>query len=365
MRIPFVDLKPALAATRRDWERNLRKLSQRASYILGPMGAAFEEEFAAAMGGRFAVAVGSGSAAIELSLRALDIGPGNEVQTSGLTAPFTAVAIQSSGAKATFADIDPETLLIDPQDAANRITAKTAAMVPVHLYGQPLALERFAGIARSARIALIQDACQAHGARCADRSFAEYSPFVAYSFYPTKNLGCLGDGGAIATNRPGVAKKLREMRDGGRRGGQVSYGPGINSRLDEMQACYLRAFLHKLGEWNDRRRELARHYDRALAEIDGIRPIRRVEGSVAHLYVVRATKRDRLREFLTANGIGTAIHYPRPLHLHPAFAGKLKRGDLPHAERACREIVSLPLHPYLPIRAVETIANTIRRFYAS
>jgi dTDP-3-amino-3,4,6-trideoxy-alpha-D-glucose transaminase len=229
--------------------------------------------------------------------------------------------------------------------------------MPVHLYGQPCALERF----RKMRLTLIQDACQAHGIR----GLARFSGYVCYSFYPTKNLGCLGDGGAIVTNRASVNKRLRLWRDGGRQGGQVSHFAGVNSRLDEMQSCYLRAFLPRLGEWNARRARLAAIYDEELGGCAGVRLLKRSPESVHHLYVIRAGRRDRLKEYLAAKGIGTAIHYPVPLHLHGAFAGaRQKKGSLPHAERACREILSLPLGPYLSDSSAREVAECVRSFYA-
>ena len=212
---------------------------------------------------------------------------------------------------------------------------------------------------------MIQDACQAHGAHFHGDSLAEFSRYVCYSFYPTKNLGCLGDGGAIVTNSLTIDRRQRAWRDGGRKGGQVSYFPGINSRLDEMQACYLRAFLPQLGEWNAWRGRIARLYDEALLDCPGVRPVKRGPDSVHHLYVIRADRRDRLREYLAEQGIGTGIHYPVPMHLHPAFAmAKQKKGDLPHSEQACREILSLPLWPYLPESDAAQVAGAIRSFYS-
>jgi dTDP-3-amino-3,4,6-trideoxy-alpha-D-glucose transaminase len=360
MNIAVVNLRPALEATRPAWEARLAELFGRMQFVLGPQVTAFEEEFAAAMGAKFAIGVANGTDAITLSLREASVT--GEVITTAMTAPFTGVAILAAGvSRIRFADIDPDTMQIDPDDLGNRLTKKTQAIVPVHLYGQPCLIERIAKLARDSRLALIQDACQAHGAA----EFTKYGARVAYSFYPTKNLGCLGDGGAIVTNSPAVAKRIRQMRDGGRRGGQVSYGPGINSRLDEMQACYLRAFLPKLGEWNDWRRRVAAQYDQELRDCPGIRLLKRDERSVCHLYVIRAAKRDRLREALAQQGIGTGIHYPMPMHLHPAFAANgLKRGDLPHTERAAREIVSLPVWPYLSKDDVSRVAEAIRRFYS-
>jgi dTDP-4-amino-4,6-dideoxygalactose transaminase len=236
----------------------------------------------------------------------------------------------------------------------------------VHLYGQPCDLPRLAGIARRRGLVLLQDACQAHGAQAAGRPFTSFSPAVAYSSYPTKNLPCLGDGGAVLTGSRAVAEKLRRLRDGGRRGDQVARARAINSRLDEMQACYLRAFLPKLAEWNQHRARLAALYDEALAGCQGVRPLVRRVGSVCHLYVVRAAQRTRLRKFLAERGVLTAVHYPVPLHMQPAFRDcGMKRGGLPAVERACREVLSLPLWPYMPEPAVEEVAARVREFYGA
>ncbi len=350
IRIPLANLASAIAETAPVWQAHLAEMHQRSHYILGPQVAAFEREFAAAMGAKEAVGVASGSDAITVALRALRVQ--GDVLTSAMTAPFTGVAIRAAGARPVFADVDPETLLMDLDDARQRITKTTAAIVPVHLYGQPLDLTPLKGV----RLPILQDACQAHGAPlCGLR---------AYSFYPTKNLGALGDGGAIVTDDARLAQRLREIRDGGRRNDQIAHVEGINSRLDEMQACYLRAFLPQLATWNERRRQLAARYDAGLAGCAGIRPLARVPGSVAHLYVVRAKRRDPLRLHLQQHGIASGIHYPRPLHLHPAFrdAG-LKRGDLPHAERAAREIISLPLHAHLSDADLDEVVATVRSFY--
>jgi dTDP-4-amino-4,6-dideoxygalactose transaminase len=356
MRIPQANLKPLLRATAPAWRSNLRRLLVRGQFILGEEVEAFEKEFAAAMGARYAVGVGSGTAAIELSLR--DAGITGDVLTSALTAPFTAVGIQSAGCRPRFADINPDTLQMDPDDAARRVTSRTQAILPVHLYGQPCALDAF----RKLGLPLIQDACQAHGASFKTKPLVALSRYVAYSFYPTKNLGCLGDGGAIVTNHAAIAQRLKMARDGGRRGDQVSHVPGINSRLDPMQCCFLRAFLPHLHEWNTHRARIASIYDDELEGCLGIRMLKRTRDSVHHLYVIRAEKRDQLREYLASHGIGTGVHYPVPLHKHPAFA---ERVVLPNAERAVREIVSLPLWPYLRENAARSVARRIRKFYGS
>jgi dTDP-3-amino-3,4,6-trideoxy-alpha-D-glucose transaminase len=347
MKIPMVNLRPMLAATEPAWRANLARLFDRMHFILGEQVAAFETEMAAAFGAKHAVAVGNGTAAIELGLRALGLGEsGGEVVVPALTSPFTAQAVLAAGCRPRFADVDEETLLLDPDFP---VTRRTRAVIPVHLYGQPCEIPR--------GIAVMQDACQAHGAPVAGRA-------VAYSFYPTKNLPCLGDGGAITTDSARLAARLRSLRDGGRRNDQVARERAINSRLDEIQACYLRAFLPKLAEWNACRVRLAKLYDAALADCSGLRPIARREGSVCHLYVVRAARRERLRKFLGEGGIMTGVHYPVPLHLQPAFRDRrLKKGDLPVAERACREILSLPLWPGMAEAAVDEVADQVRRFY--
>jgi dTDP-3-amino-3,4,6-trideoxy-alpha-D-glucose transaminase len=348
----MVNLRPMLAATEPAWRANLARLFDRMHFILGEQVSAFEQELAAAFGARHAVAVGTGTAAIELGLRAVGLGEsGGEVIVPALTSPFTAQAILAAGCRPRFADVDEEHLLLAPVSAGKR----TKAIVPVHLYGQPCD----PGEWQAPGLKIVQDACQAHAAPIGFGSPA------AYSFYPTKNLPCLGDGGAVLTDSPALAVRLRNLRDGGRNNDQVARERALNSRLDEMQACYLRAFLPKLPAWNADRVRLAALYDEALAGCPGVRPVARRAGSVCHLYVVRAKRRERLREFLNNCGIATGVHYPVPLHLQPAFREfGPKRGALPVAERACREIVSLPLWPCMPESMVFEVADRIREFYA-
>ena len=356
MAVPSVNFGPLLQATRERWQALVAQFFARQQFILGEQVRAFETEFAAAMGARFAVGVGNGTDAIQLSMMASGIK--GEVLTTAMTAPFTGIGILSAGCSIRFADVDPDTLQIDPADAGNRLRKKTSAVVPVHLYGQPCDIKAV----RKLGLPVVQDACQAHGAAV----FATHSPTVAYSFYPTKNLGCLGDGGAVVTNSAGMAAKLRELRDGGRRGGQVTYVRGINSRLDELHACYLRAFLEKLTAWNEDRRRIAALYDEGLRGVDGVRVVKRTVESVCHLLVIRAKKRDKLRAFLKTKGIGSGIHYPVPMHLHPTYkeCGQ-KRGDLPVAEKASREILSLPIYPYLSANAVDEVVERVREFYGA
>lgn len=363
-KIPMVNLAPLLEATAPAWRHNLERLFATMQFVLGDQVREFEREFAAALGSKHVTAVGSGTAAVELGLRAAGVCHARqEAIVPALTSPFTAIAICNAGARPVFADVDPDHLLIDPEDAAKRITSRTAAIVPVHLYGQICDLGRLRTLAREAKVPMIQDACQAHGATYKGRPLTQFSESVAYSFYPTKNLGCLGDGGAVATRSARLAARLRLLRDGGRRGDQVSRCPAINSRLDEMQACFLRAFLPKLREWNSHRARLAALYDEALAGCPQARPVLRGADSANHLYVIRVPSRERLRAHLAEHGIGSAVHYPMPLHLQPAFA-RYATGRFPRAERACREILSLPLWPHMPDSAVLAVAGHIREFFA-
>ena len=355
--ISMFDIAPQLAATRAAWTANLDRLFERMHFIGGEQLAQFETEFAVAMDARFTIGVGNGTSALELCLRAAGLGgSGREVIVPALTSLFTAQAIVAAGCVPRFADVDPETLLLDAGEVARLIGRKTGAIMPVHLYGHPCDLPRIARLARDARVALVQDACQAHGARCEGRPLTDFSPYVAYSFYPTKNLGALGDGGAVATHSSSVANKIRLLRDGGRRNDQVSRIVAGNSRLDEMQCCYLRAFLPQLEAWTARRRRLADLYDEELRETSRVRPVPRGDGSVDHLYVVRARNREKLREDLARQGIMTAVHYPVPLHRQPAFRSKDR---LPHAERASREVLSLPLWPFLPEKNVREVTGAL------
>jgi dTDP-3-amino-3,4,6-trideoxy-alpha-D-glucose transaminase len=361
MVIPQVDLRHRLSETEPEWRKNLERVLERAQFVLGEESSSFEREFASATHARFAVGVGNGTDALELCLREQSItSPYQEVITSPLTASFTGLAILRAGASVRFADIDPETLLLDAGSVAARLTHRTAAIIPVHLYGQPCSLDVFRELGRP----VIQDACQAHGAMHNELPLTNYSVSVAYSFYPTKNLGCLGDGGAVATNDESTAERIRALRNGGRREDHVSHVKGVNSRLDELQACFLRAFLPCLEKWNSSRASLANLYDELLGSCPGITLLKRSTESVNHLYVVRAERREALRDFLLSNGILTAVHYPVPLHSQPAFVDcGVRPGELPHVEKACAEILSLPLWPDLRPDSVAFIARTIRSFY--
>jgi dTDP-4-amino-4,6-dideoxygalactose transaminase len=370
-RIPFVRLAASQTQIAREYQRVIARVIARGRFILGDEVRRFEAEFATFCEAKYCVAVASGTEALSIAMRTSGIAPGRgqQVITTPLTASFTAHAIVAAGARPVFADIDPDSLLLDPKAAAARITTHTAAIIPVHLYGQVCDLHAFHALAKKHHIALIQDAAQAHGSNYHGRPLADDSDWVAFSFYPTKNLGALGDGGALVTRRRSLAEAACRFRDGGRAGGShVAHTEGINSRLDELQAALLRVNLRALKAWNRRREQIAARYDRLLRDIapDRVRLLPRTAhgASSNHLYVIRAAQRGSLRRFLLEKGIETGIHYELPLHLHPAFRSfGYRRGDLPHAERAAREICSLPMHPFLSNAEVDRVVDAIARFY--
>lgn len=360
-RIPFIDLRPG------DDEADVRaaidRVITRGWFVLGPEVEAFEQEFAAAAGAAHAVGVANGTDAIALLLRAAGIGPGDEVIVPAMTAAFTGLAVQMAGATPVFADVDADTLTLDPRAAAAAVTSRTRALVPVHLYGQAADLDALSDVATRRHLALIEDCCQAHGATCRGEPVGTRGFGAAFSFYPTKNLGALGDGGAATTNDAGTAARLRRLRNGGQGDRYHHVEPGINSRLDEVQAAILRARLPRLPAATARRRALAARYRRDLpASLVTIRE--RDAGHVYHLFPVLSPEREALQQHLAAAGIETLIHYPVPLHRQQAFAvgAGFSRPDCPVAERAAGQLLSLPLHPRLADADVDRVAATVDLF---
>jgi dTDP-4-amino-4,6-dideoxygalactose transaminase len=331
-------------------------------YILGEHTQAFEQEFAAYLGVPFACGVGSGTEALHLALRACGIGAGAEVITVSHTAVATVSAIELAGATPVLVDIDPITYTIDPRQIETAITPRTKAIIPVHLYGGTADLAPILDLARRYQLKLIEDCAQAHGARYADRVVGSYGDIACFSFYPTKNLGAIGDGGLVATRDPAMAEKLGLLRQYGWRERYISEIAGWNTRLDEIQAAVLRVKLRYLDEDNARRWRLAKVYDQLLAGMT--LPVETPHTRhVYHLYVIRHPRRDALMQFLHERGIGSAIHYPVPVHLQPAYRGRLGDvGSLPHTEQAAREIVSLPMYPELGAENVKVVAQAILEF---
>ena len=366
MTVPFVDFKAQVAALRPELDAAIARVLDSGFFILGPEGEALERELAQGFGAGDAVGVANGTEAIQLALLGLGVGGGDEVVTSPLTAAFTGMAILATGARPVFADVDPVTLNVSPETLRKAVTPLTKALLPVHLYGHPCDLEPMQELARERGVALVEDACQAHGALYKGRPVGALSGMGALSFYPTKNLGALGDGGAILVNDGALAKRLRRLRNGGQSDRYHHELPGLNSRLDEIQAAILRVKLAHLPASNERRRTLARTY---LDGLDGTGLGLPVEQPYArsahHLFVVRHPKRDALMAALKQKGIGTLIHYPIPLHLQPAFAPLGgRRGDFPVAEKAAAEILSLPLYPELEDAQVRAVVAALREAVA-
>jgi dTDP-4-amino-4,6-dideoxygalactose transaminase len=355
VRIPFMALRPAEDAAAVD--AAIRRVVDRGWYVLGPEVDSFEQAFAAAVGNRHAVGVGTGTDAIALALRALGIGPGDEVVTSPLSAAYTALAVMMAGARPVFADIDPERLTLDPRAAAAAIGPRTAAILPVHLYGQAADIVALAALAERHGLALVEDCCQSHLATAGGRPVGSWGAASAYSFYPTKNLGALGDGGAVTTNDEALAARVKRLRNGGQADRYHHVEFGVNTRLDEIQAAILAARLPFLAGWTDRRRALAGVYREALTGAGAVSvPPELDPGHVYHLFPVLSPRREALRDHLSRAGIETLIHYPVPIPRQPALAG-VDPAQCPVADRVCGEVLSLPLYPSMPrAHAAETAA---------
>jgi dTDP-3-amino-3,4,6-trideoxy-alpha-D-glucose transaminase len=337
----------------------IRRVVDSGWYVLGPEVEAFETEFAAASGAAHAVGVGSGTDAIALTLRALGIGPGDEVVTTPLSAAYTALAVLQVGARPVFADIDPDRLTLAPEAVTAALTSRTAALLPVHLYGQPADMSALAAIAARHRLALVEDCCQAHLATCCGQPVGTFGAAGAFSFYPTKNLGALGDGGAIVTNDALLAARVRRLRNGGQMERYQHVEPGWNSRLDEIQAAVLRARLPLLPTWTERRRRLSHLYREALRDVPVVIPPELDPGHVYHLFPIRSVRRAQLRIHLEAEGITTLVHYPVPIPHQAALAGAAP-AECPTATRVCGELVSLPLHPGLTDADVRLVVTAMR-----
>jgi dTDP-4-amino-4,6-dideoxygalactose transaminase len=355
--ISFLQLTPGedASAVREAMER----VVTRGWFVLGPELDAFEKEFAAASGAAESVGVGTGTDALAIALRALGIGAGDEVITTPLSAAYSALAIMMAGARPVFADIEPERLTLDPQAAAAAVTSRTAAIMPVHLYGQAADMPALAAVAARHNLAIVEDCCQAHLATCAGRPVGSFGAAAAFSFYPTKNLGALGDGGAITTSDARIAAHAKRLRNGGQTDRYHHGEFGVNSRLDEIQAAVLRARLGFLPGWTARRRALAREYRARLSSVAAVTvPPVFDDGHVYHLFPVRSTSRDAVQKALRDAGIESLIHYPVPIPKQPALAPE-RPADCPIANRVCGEILSLPLYPTLPADAIDRVVGAL------
>jgi len=337
-------------------------------YILGPNVEAFEREWSAFTCQAHTVGVGNGTDAIRIALLALGVKPGDEVISPAFNVAYTALAVASIGAVNVFVDCDPLTMLMDINKVRAAVSMKTRAIVPVHLYGRMVDVKSLRSIANEYGLMIVEDAAQCHGASYMGDPPGQHSHAVAYSFYPTKNLGALGEAGAITTNIDVVADRARLLRDGGRTDRYLHVLPGINSCLDEMQAAVLRVKLPHLKKATFQRREVANRYELELRGMHSVKTIApRFTGgdSVHHLYVIRVRKRDELRQWLAESGIPTLIHYPVPVPYQPCFMQSTMGGPWPEAESASREVLSLPMYPTLPQEDQRRVLDGIKDFYES
>ncbi len=363
-RIPFVDLQRQHRDLRRELEAAAARVLSGTGFILGKETEEFETEFAAYIGTPYAVGLANGSDALHLSLRALGIGAGDEVIVPAMTFAASAFAVSYSGAKPVFADIDDRTLSIDPAAIERALTPKTKAIMPVHLHGHPAPMDEIMDIARRKGLAVVEDACQAHGALYHGKRVGGFGDAGCFSFYPSKNLGACGDGGALVTRRKKLYESIRSLRNYGQ---PVKYRHdriGYNSRLDSMQAAFLRVKLRRLDRWNAGRRRAASYYKEFLKGT----PLRLPQPApkvspVYHVYAVRTPRRDALRKALGAAGISTGLHYDVPLHLQECFRDLgCREGDFPVSEKAARDMVSLPMFPEITKAQVRCVADHIKKF---
>ncbi|MDX2037451.1 MAG: DegT/DnrJ/EryC1/StrS family aminotransferase [Isosphaeraceae bacterium] len=366
-RVPFLDLARQSRALRPELDRAVARVLERGWFVLGEEGAAFERAFAAHLGLSQGVGVNSGTDALMLALLALGVQPGEGVVVPAHTAVPTICAIVASGAVPVLADIEPIGFGLDPSDFERAVVAarrerRVAAVIPVHLYGAPARMPEILAIAERYDLAVVEDASQAHGTRIGPHSVGRFGAIGCFSFYPTKNLGALGDAGIAVTNDPELADRLRMLRNYGEESKYRNKMRGVNSRLDELQAAVLSAKLPHLDTWVERRRTLAARYDEALANLDLELPASDAGLPDAthsyHLYVVRSTDREGLRRRLADRGIDTAVHYPLPVHHQQAYHDLA--GDFPEAERAAREVLSLPLYPELEDAEQDRVIEALR-----
>src|SRR6184192_736664 len=365
--VPFVDLAAQYAAIAEEIDAAVSKTIREADFILGRAVRLFEEEFAAFSEARYAVGVDSGTSALELALRAYDIGPGDEVITAANSFIASALAISHAGATPVLVDVDPFTHTIDVTGIERAITSRTKAILPVHLYGHPAHMDPIRQLAEQRGLIVIEDACQAHGARYKGRRAGSLGHAAAFSFYPGKNLGAYGDGGMVVSNDRGVANRLEMLRNYGQKRKYQHLFRGYNRRLDTLQAAILRVKLKYLEKWNAARRWNAKLYQKHLEGSEVVMP-GEAGGAEAvwHLYVIRTEQRDQLKEHLIAKGINASIHYPVPIHLQPAYQDLgHKRGDFPVTEAYADRILSLPMYAELTGRQIEFVAQTICEFQSA
>jgi dTDP-4-amino-4,6-dideoxygalactose transaminase len=359
--IPLVDLKAQYQDVKAEVDAAIAAVLESGHFILGPEVHAFEREFSEYCDTAYAVGVNSGTSALHLALLAAGVGEGDEVITAAFTFVATVAAIEYTGARAVLVDVDPLTLTIDPDRIEAAITPRTKAIIPVHLYGLPADMDPILSFARAHGLIVIEDAAQAHGAEYKQRRAGSIGDIGCFSFYPGKNLGAAGDGGAVTTANEDYARRVRMLRDWGAEQKYLHVVKGFNFRLDEIQAAILRVKLRRLEAWTELRRQHALAYASLLSDTPVHLPHATPDARhVYHLYAIRTPERDRVQSELLAAGVQAGIHYPIPVHLQPAYANLgYRQGDFPVSERAADEVLSLPLYPELTAGAMERVARAV------
>jgi dTDP-4-amino-4,6-dideoxygalactose transaminase len=361
VRVPYLDLQAQYDGIRAEVLAALRKICESGRFAQGPATSDFEKKFAAYCGVKHCVSLNSGTSALHLALRCLDIGPGDEVITVGMTFIGTAWAISYVGAKPVFVDIDAARRTMCPTKVEAAITPRTKAIVPVHLYGMPAEIDRIKAIADRHGLPVIEDAAQAHGARYRCKRVGQFGQIACFSFYPSKNLGAYGEGGALITNDTSIAERARSLRDHAQRQKYLHDEIGYNYRMDSFQAAVLAIKLKRLDGWNAARADCAAYYTELLKDSSYKLPTDFSDSKcVWHCYVIETPERDRVRSTLTDAGIETGVHYPRPVHLQKVYVHLgYKPGDLPVTEKLCQHCVSLPIYPELSKEKIFTVASIL------
>ncbi len=359
--VPFLDLKAQYLGIKPEIDAAISSVLESSQFVLGSEVASFEQEFATYCGATECVALNSGTSALHLALLAAGVGPGDEVITVPFTFVASVAAVLYAGARPVLVDIDPRSFTLDPSAVEAAITPRTRAILPVHLYGQPADMDPILEVARRRGLVVIEDAAQAHGARYKGRQVGGIGDIACFSFYPTKNLGAYGEGGAVTTSNPEYARTIRMLRDWGQDRKYHHVLRGYNYRMEGMQGAILRVKLRHLEPWTNARRAIAGKYNQLLADC-GVERAAEMPWArhVYHVYTVRAKDRDSLQAALAAEGIQTAIHYAEPAHLQPAYADLgYRRGAFPQSERAAKEVLSLPLYPELTEAQIELVSQAL------
>jgi dTDP-4-amino-4,6-dideoxygalactose transaminase len=363
LKVPYLDLKAQYHSIKPEIDAAISKVLESSEFVLGSEVATFEHEFAAYCGTSECIALNSGTSALHLALLAAGVGPGDEVITVPFTFVASVAAVLYAGARPVMVDIDPRSFTLDPAAIEAAITPRTRAILPVHLYGQPADMDPIMDVARRHKLVVIEDAAQAHGAKYKGRPVGSIGDIACFSFYPTKNLGAYGEGGAVTTSNTEYASKVRVLRDWGQDRKYHHVVRGYNYRMEGLQGAILRVKLRHLEQWTEARRGIASQYNLLLADCGVEQPVEMPWARhVYHVYTLRTDERDGLQAALAADGIQTAIHYAEPAHLQPAYADLgYGRGAFPHSEAAAQRVLSLPIYPELSPEAVTAVARAVKK----